>query len=99
MRLTYDPSAVSEIGDAAAWYEAEKTGLAIEFLVEFNSAVERLLEFPNAWPNVGKRVRRLQLRRFPYGIIYQLREDEIFIVAVAHLHRRPQYWKDRLKPK
>ena len=96
MKLTYDPRALSEIADAAAWYEAEKHGLAGEFLSEFNASIERLLEYPNAWPLVGRRTRRLQLKRFPYGIVYQVRDDEIFVVAVGHLHRRPGYWEERL---
>jgi hypothetical protein len=37
------------------------------------------------------------LKRFPYGIVYQIRGDEISIVAVAHLHRQPGYWSERLK--
>jgi plasmid stabilization system protein ParE len=97
MKLTYDRLALSEIEDAAAWYGEERHELAREFVAELNSSIKRLLEYPKAWPQVGKRVRRLQLRRFPYGIFYQIREDEIFVVAVAHLHRQPEYWRDRVK--
>ncbi len=37
----------------------------------------------------GERIRQHRLNRFPYGIVYQVREDKIAILAVAHLHRRP----------
>jgi hypothetical protein len=43
-------------------------------------------------------MRQHRLNRFPYGIVYQVREDEIAILAVAHLHRRPRYWRDRIEP-
>jgi mRNA-degrading endonuclease RelE of RelBE toxin-antitoxin system len=42
-------------------------------------------------------VRRCRLRRFPYGLIYAIDEGDILIVAVAHTHRRPDYWRDRMK--
>lgn len=39
------------------------------------------------------RTRRLLVGRFPYQVVYRLRATEIVIVAVAHLKRRPGYWK------
>jgi plasmid stabilization system protein ParE len=69
---------------------------ASNFIAEFNESVERLLEYPRAWPVIGDRVRRIQLRRFPYAIFYQIRDDDIFIVAIAHMHRQPRYWVDRI---
>jgi toxin ParE2 len=41
------------------------------------------------WP----RVMRYRLRRFPYGLVYRLAESEIVVLAVMHLHRKPDYWK------
>ena len=37
-----------------------------------------------------------RIGEFPYGIIYQVRQDEILIVAIANLHRRPDYWEYRI---
>jgi len=36
------------------------------------------------------------MERFPYGIIYRLEKNTIYIVAIAHFKRRPFYWKERL---
>jgi hypothetical protein len=41
-------------------------------------------------------MRRRRLGRFPYGVIYGLDSDTLVVVAVAHLHRRPRYWIDRI---
>jgi hypothetical protein len=36
------------------------------------------------------------MARFPYGLIYSIDGDTVVIVAVAHLHRRPRFWIDRI---
>ncbi len=41
-------------------------------------------------------IRRLVLRRFPYKLLYTVQADHVFVVAVAHQHRNPGYWTDRL---
>jgi plasmid stabilization system protein ParE len=96
MKWRVETTAQVELEQAAAWYEAQRKGLSAEFLDEFSRGVGRITEFPHAWKSVGKRTRQYRLNRFPYGIIYQVRADEILIVAIAHLHRRPGYWRDRI---
>lgn len=39
--------------------------------------------------------RRFTLTRFPYTIVYRMRETDVYIVAIAHTSRRPGYWKNR----
>jgi hypothetical protein len=41
-------------------------------------------------------VRRCLVNRFPYGVLYSIESTEIFILAVMHLRRDPDYWKKRL---
>ena len=36
------------------------------------------------------------MTRFPYGVMYGIDEDTIIVIAVAHLHRDPRYWIDRI---
>jgi len=44
-------------------------------------------------------LRRSQLDRFPYGLVYLEEDGEILIVAVTHLQRRPRSWQARLREK
>jgi len=37
------------------------------------------------------------LRIFPYYIAYLIRGDVLWILAIAHSHRQPQYWIERKK--
>jgi hypothetical protein len=71
-------------------------GLGTEFAIEVRAALARIEEFPDAWQLLARRVRRYRLSRFPYGLVYTQLPSEIVLVAVMHLHRRPDYWKERL---
>ncbi len=73
------------------YYNAESTGLGDEFLLAVLDSLERIRQFPEAWHPYTKNSRRCQTPRFPYGIVYQVLESTILVVAVAHLHRRPGY--------
>ena len=86
-----------ELGEAIAYYNGQAPGLGDAFLLETVAAIDRIRRFPQAWHPLGENTRRCRLRRFPYGVIYHEDKDEILIVAVAHSHRRPDYWRDRVK--
>lgn len=63
---------------------------------EVGRRLSRIADFPEAWAPVSSGARRCLVERFPYGIIYQIRDDKILILAVMHLSRKPDYWKNRL---
>ena len=39
--------------------------------------------------------KRLLLRRFPYSIVVRESDDEFMVIAIAHQHRQPGYWRER----
>jgi hypothetical protein len=88
----------AELSEAARYYEAH-AGLGRDFLLEVTAAVERISEFPAAWQKIEKELRRCQLDRFPYGLVYAEQAGEILIVAVTFLQRRPRSWQARLRDK
>jgi hypothetical protein len=96
MKINFLEIAQIELNDAIEYYNYELPGLGDAFLTEVLKALDRIGEFPEAWHICSKRTRRCQTRRFPYGIIYQIREEEILVVAIANLHREPDYWKNRI---
>jgi len=85
-----------ELDDAVEWYNRQAVGLGREFLDELDRAVRRAAVFPLSYPEIVPAVRRCRLSRFPYGLIYGIDGETLVIVAVAHLHREPRYWIDRL---
>ena len=89
--------AEQELDEAVSYYNSQVAGLGDAFLLEAIAAIERIRQFPDAWHPLGENVRRCRLRRFPYGLIYHTDKTGVLLVAVAHAHRRPGYWRDRLK--
>jgi len=96
MRLTYHPDAQAELIAAAQFYEQRVAGLGARFLDEFDAAIVRINEAPERWRKVEGELRRYLMPRFPYGIYYRVRADEIRVLVVKHHSRHPDYWKYRL---
>ncbi len=96
MKVLFLKHAQSEVDDAVAWYDSQSHSLGIQFLDSFDRAVRRILAYPLASTKIEDGLHRCLLSRFPYGIIYGLDAETIIVIAVAHLHREPRYWIDRL---
>jgi len=93
-RLT--SAALSELKEATLYYERKQPGLGMSFLDEIDATVDRILRFPHAWHPLSARSRRCRTHRFPFGVLYQIRADEILITAVMDLRRDPRRWRDTI---
>ncbi len=93
--IEFHKDADEEMKATAGYYEERVTGLGVDFLNEIEQGLNRIRQFPLVWPIYEGEYRRYLLKRFPYGLIYRIDIEKIFITAVAHLRREPGYWKDR----
>lgn len=86
-----------EFEAAVSHYESEQAGLGGQFRSEVLRSIARIRQFPDAYKQFSPGTRRCLIAKFPYGIIYHCspEQNEIVIVAIAHLHRRPDYWVSR----
>lgn len=96
MTYEFHPEAEQEFIEAAAFYEQNVTGLGERFGKEVRRAIVRLMEYPLIGSLIDADLRRLLLTRFPYFLIYSSTSDLLRVVAVAHVHRRPGYWRIRI---
>jgi ParE toxin of type II toxin-antitoxin system, parDE len=71
-----------ELKEAMEFYEAAREGLGVEFLTEIDVTVSLIEAHPLAWTALSPRTRRCRTSRFPFGLFYQVRSDEILIVSV-----------------
>jgi len=89
MTVDVHPLAERELTDAAQFYEGQASGLGAAFLNE----IERLLTLLAGYPHLGRptprAVRMVRARRFPYSLVYQVIDDRLVVLAVAHHRRRP----------
>ena len=97
MKITFLKPAEKELDDAVDYYESEQRGLGIRFQTEVALSLSRIVRQPLSYQEIGKYSRRCLVHKFPYGVIFQYRElsEEILVVCVAHLHRRPDFWLSR----
>ncbi len=95
MKIEFLETAQTELDQAFEWYETQQKELGLQFLNEFDAAVRRIISYPESYILITKDVRRCLVKRFPYGILYGIDTDKIIVIAVAHLHRKPDYWIDR----
>lgn len=95
MKVAFHPDAEAELNAAVDYYESCEPGLGLAFALEASLALDRAEQYPIAWAPLDDVFRRSLLRRFPYGLIYTLRNDELLVMAVMNLYREPDYWKQR----
>ena len=95
MKFDFHPEAETEFLDAIAYYESCAPGLGEDFSLEVYSTIKNILSYSYAWPIVEDDIRRCLTSRFPYGVLYNIESDRVYILAVMHLHRHPDYWKSR----
>ena len=91
-RISHPASA--EFADAVRWYEQKRKGLGAEFFDAVTQAIE-LIHTRSEIGAAAGRTRSWLLSRFPYRVIYRVRDEDIYVVAIAHTRRRPGYWKNR----
>jgi plasmid stabilization system protein ParE len=96
-----DPEAEAEVWAEIRWYENESAGLGQRLWDEIQNAIDLI----SAHPTLGGIVprlrsvdpppRRLRVRHFPLYVVYRDFADEIELVALAPMSRKPGYWRSR----
>ena len=97
MNYRFHPLAIEELNVSIDYYEGVRPGLGLIFSEEVYSTIQRILQFPKAWTKFSENCRRCLTQRFPYGIIYHIKKEEVIIVAVMQLNQKPKKWDERLE--
>lgn len=95
MNYFFHPEAEKEFLEAVNYYNECQDKLGEEFAKEIYKSIQNILLFPKAWPSFSLNTRRCIVNRFPFGVIYQAIKNDIYIIAIMQLNRKPTYWKSR----
>lgn len=103
LSVRFSAEAASELDAAAAWYDKQRAGLGGAFVDAVDAVITKLVDWPRSGTPVAGTppdldVRRAPVARFPYHVAYVIAHDHLRVLAVAHDHRRPDYWARRASP-
>jgi toxin ParE1/3/4 len=88
--------AIEELDNSVAYYEVQKVGLGLDFLAGVEQALNKIQQNPSlgaVYELPG--LRRYTMPKFPFLIFYAELEKYIWVVAIAHGKRKPDYWQKR----
>lgn len=90
-------AASEEWAGATRWYEERQPGLGATFHGAVVAAITLIETHPELGPVSARRpvTRELTLAGFPCKLVYRVRADDLYVIAVAHARRRPGYWRHR----
>ena len=97
MKYEFHPEAEQELYEAASRYESEVSNLGFRFADEVERVIRLLLEHPELGSRLDDELRHFVLRRFPFSVVYAVVSDVVFVVAIAHGSREPEYWRPRVQ--
>jgi len=97
MRYEFHPEAERELYEAASRYESEVSQLGFHLVDEVERVVRLLLEHPEMGSRLDDELRHFVLRRFPFSVVYAVVSEVVYVVAIAHGSRQPDYWRPRVQ--
>ena len=95
-RIVTHPGAELDVAESVAFYAEEQPGVELRFTSELRRTYDRIVRGPDLFPIEFGKVRRCRMGRFPFRIFYVNRGEIVFVLAVAHAKRQPNYWKSRM---
>lgn len=95
--IVLHPAAEAEMLAAAGYYQACQPELGGRFLDEVYLAGGRITDNPEAWSVISGSIRRCLLNHFSFGLIFRIESERIYVLAVMHLRREPNYWRSRVE--
>ena len=93
--LHFTREAILDIEDIIIWYEEQREGLSFDFELCLEAGISEIVRLPNAFQKKYKNVKVLFIQRFPYGIHYIVKPDQIIIIGIFHTSRSPRNWSSR----
>jgi plasmid stabilization system protein ParE len=95
VKLKFHGEATAELEEALDWYAVRSPDAERAFAAAIDPSLASLIAAPQRFAEVTPGFRAVRVEKFPYQLIYRVLGETVVVVAVAHLKRRPGYWKRR----
>ncbi len=95
----FHPLARAEYLEALQYYD-DRSHFAADSLRELvEENLNLIIQFPEGLPLLDSlhQIRKCVLIGFPYSVLYCADAELLFVLAVMHHKRHPDYWMDRIK--
>ena len=90
----YEPAYI-EYQEAIDFYNLQSEKLGDKFIREIDNTITIIKNYPKSFSKYTKHTRKAVVNVFPYNIIYAIYKNHLEILAIAHQHRKPNYWFNR----
>jgi toxin ParE1/3/4 len=91
------PDAAEELEAALTWLGKRSDWTPDRLLAEYDANIQKIKKAPDTFRFIYREFRRVNLDRYPYAIIYRFRSNSIYVIAIMHERRHPDYWKHRIE--
>ncbi|TWP31586.1 type II toxin-antitoxin system RelE/ParE family toxin [Apibacter muscae] len=91
-KLLLTPFAERDLDEALQWYNTQQEKLGFRFIATVEDYFIRILQYPKSYPIKSNSNREAYIKKFPYVIIYGLKEStqEIVIYRIFNTHQNPE---------
>jgi plasmid stabilization system protein ParE len=99
MQIIRHPKLADDIRDAATHYAELSERVSLSFWNELDAVIECIERNPRSQHYDSCGLRRANMKRFPYHLLYEVNDDTIFMVVFRHDRRHPKFGiKRRIEP-
>ena len=95
MKVEFYEPAYIEYQEAIDFYNLQSEKLGDKFIIEIDKTITIIKNYPQSFSDYTKHTRKAVVNIFPYNLIYTIHKNYIEILAIAHQHRKPNYWLNR----
>jgi plasmid stabilization system protein ParE len=97
MSLGISPAAQEDVARAIRNYNTKPDRYGEAFRAEFDHALVAITESPGLYALAedgveGREIREYYIPRFQQRVIYEVRGEDVLVLAVVHASRRPGAW-------
>jgi len=83
-RLDFHPLVRLDLAEASAWYERQEAGVGLRLELEAKDLFRRLGDEALLYAVRFSDVRRVNLRKYPYGVFYFIAGEVVVVLGVLH---------------